>query len=77
MTLKKLNRKSENDFIDVKDIKPDFKFEVTSEIKPLLNHFKKLVVDFVTLNNDYVKVKINEEKVKAKKPKIADDKLEA
>lgn len=46
-------------------------------MKPLLVHFKKMVQEFVMLNNEYIKIKINEEKAKAKKPKVNDDKIEA
>jgi hypothetical protein len=28
-----MNRKSDNDFIDLKDLKPDFKFEVKDGVK--------------------------------------------
>lgn len=76
MQLKRLNRKSESDFLDLKDLKADLKFEVGADVKPVVNHFKKMVQDFVNLNNEYVKIKINEEKAKAKKPKMNDEKLE-
>ena len=35
-----------------------------------------MVDEFVNLNNEYIKAKINEEKAKAKKPKVNDEKLE-
>ena len=60
----------------MKDLKPDLKFELGSDVKPLINHFRKMVDEFVNLNNEYIKAKINEEKAKAKKPKVNDEKLE-
>ena len=46
------------------------------DLKTLVSHFKKIVDDFVAVNNDYVKTKINEEKAKAKKPRLNDDKFD-
>ena len=46
------------------------------DLKTLVVHFKKIVDDFVNVNNDYVKTKINEEKAKAKKPRLNDDKFD-
>ena len=77
VALKSKNRKSENDFLDLKDLKADLRFEVPDDVKPILTHFKKMVTEFVSLNNRYVDAKISEEKAKAKKPKLNDDKLEA
>ena len=70
-----MNRKSESDFLDLKDLKEDLKFDVNSDVKPVINHFRKMVTEFVNLNNEYITIKINEEKAKAKKPKMNDDKL--
>ena len=34
------------------------------DLKTLVSHFNKIVDDFVVVNNEYVKTKINEEKAK-------------
>ena len=63
-TLKKLNKRSTNDYLDLKDLKPGFLFKLPDDLKTLVSHFKKIVEEFVVVNNDYVKTKINEEKAK-------------
>ena len=75
-TLKKMNRRSQNDYLDLKDLKPNFNFKMPDDLKTLVQHFRKLVEDYIAVNNEYVKTKINEEKAKAKKPRLADDKFE-
>ena len=74
-TLKKMNRRSANDYLDLKDLKPNFNFTMPDDLKTMVSHFRKLVEDYIAVNNEYVKTKINEEKAKAKKPKMNDDKL--
>ena len=71
-----MNKRSANDFLDLKDLKPNFLFKMPDDLKTLVTHFRKLVEDYIAVNNEYVKTKINEEKAKAKKPKLADDKFE-
>ena len=75
-TLKKLNRRNAIDYLDLKDLKPNFLFKLPDDLKTLVSHFKKIVDDFVAVNNEYVKTKINEEKAKAKKPRLNDDKFD-
>jgi hydrogenase maturation factor len=76
ISLKTSNRKSQNDFIDLADLKPDFQLKLTQEVKTMMSHFKQVVQEYVLLHNDYVRMKINEEKAKAKKPKINEEKLD-
>ena len=66
-TLKKLNKRSQIDYLDLKDLKPNFTFKLPDDSKTLVSHFKKIVEEFVAVNNDYVKTKINEEKAKVSK----------
>ena len=42
----------------------------------MMSHFKQVVQEYVQLHNDYVRMKINEEKAKAKKPKVNEEKLD-
>ena len=76
MQLKICNRKSQNDYIDLADLKPDFSLKLTQEVKTMMTHFKKVVQEFVQLHNDYVRMKINEEKAKAKRPKVNEEALD-
>ena len=73
LQLKHSNRKSENDFIDLDQLKPDFALKLTDDIKMMVTHFKKYVHKYVNLHNSYCRMKIGEEKAKAKKPKNSDD----
>jgi len=43
----------------------------------MIGGFKVVVQDYVKVHNEYCRMKINEEKAKAKKPKINEEKLEA
>lgn len=43
----------------------------------MISGFKNVVQEYVKLHNDYCKMKINEEKAKAKRAKINEDKYEA
>ena len=73
LLLKQSNRKSENDFIDLDQLRPEFALKLTPEVKTMVAHFKKIVHQYVKLHNAYCRMKIGEEKAKAKKPKTADD----
>ena len=42
----------------------------------MLSNFKLTVQEYVKLHNDYCRMKINEEKAKAKKPKLNEEKLD-
>lgn len=42
----------------------------------MISHFKTVVQEYVKLHNDYVQAKINEEKAKAKRPKVNEEKLD-
>ena len=76
MDLKNQNRKSENDFIDLKDLRPDFQLKLGADAKTMISHFKTVVEEYVKLHNDYCSAKINEDKAKAKRPKITEEKLD-
>lgn len=76
MTLRNCNRKSETDLIDLKDLKSDFSLRLSEEQRSLISHFKKIVQEYVVVNNEYVHMKISEEKAKAKKPKVNEEKLD-
>ena len=41
-----------------------------------MENFKTTVQEYVKLHNDYCKMKISEEKAKAKKPKMNEEKLD-
>lgn len=70
MDLKNQNKKSENDFMSLDVLSPStVKYIVSLELKPLMNHFIKILKDYVTINNEYVNIKTMEEKVKTKKQK--------
>ena len=43
LQLKQSNKKSENDFIDLDQLRPDFTLKLTPEIKTMIAHFKKIV----------------------------------
>ena len=75
MTLRNCNRRSETDLVDLMQLKSDFVLRLSEEQRSLISHFKKIVHDYVQVNNDYVKMKINEEKAKAKKPKVNEEKM--
>ena len=47
LQLKHSNRKSENDFIDLDQLKPDFALKLTDDIKMMAGHFKKQVHTYV------------------------------
>ena len=78
MTLKQQNKRHENDFIELKDLKPDkFVFKAPNDLKELIKHFRNDLADWIKVNNEYVKCKIGEEKAKAKRPKMSDADFEA
>ena len=74
--MKNANRKSQNDFIALEDLKPDFNLKLSQEVKTGLSNFKGVVEEYVQLHNDYVRMKINEEKAKTKKPRMNEEKLD-
>ena len=76
LQLKNANRKSQNDFIDLADLKPDFNLKLSQEVKTGLSNYKGVVEEYVKLHNDYVRMKINEEKAKTKKPRMNEEKLD-
>ena len=76
LQLRQQNRKSQIDQVDLKQLKPDFTLKLNSDIKQAISKFKSMVADYVTLHNDYCRMKINEEKAKAKRPKVTEEKLE-
>ena len=39
----------------------------------MMTHFKKTVQEYVKMHNDYCKMKINEEKAKAKRPRVNEE----
>lgn len=47
-----------------------------SDLKELVPHYQKDLAEYVRVNNDYVKTKVNEERAKAKKPRVNNDELE-
>lgn len=75
LLLKQQNRKSENDISDLEHLKPDFTLRLSQEVKQMVGHFKKIVHQYVKIHNTYCRMKIGEEKAKAKKPKVDDQKL--
>lgn len=74
--LKTSNRKSENSPIELDQLRESFSLKLGSEVRNLINGFKIVVKEYVKLHNDYCRMKINEEKAKAKKPKVNEEKLE-
>ena len=76
IALKQSNRRSAHDMIDLSDIKPDFALVLAKEVKTMMQHFRTLVTEYVAVHNEYVKMKINEEKAKGKKPRLTDEERE-
>lgn len=76
-TLKQQNKNSENDYVELMSLRSEsFVFNMPSELKELVPHYQKDLAEYVRLNNDYVKTKVNEERAKAKKPRVNNDELE-
>lgn len=70
LDLKNLNKKSEKDFMTIDELNPStFKFEISKEVKPLIDHFVKTLKEYVQVNNEYNEIKCKEEKFKTKKQK--------
>lgn len=69
-SLKQQNRKSETVNVELDALKADFSLTLSQEVKSMITNFKRVVQDFVKLHNDYCRMKIGEEKAKAKKPKM-------
>ena len=42
----------------------------------MIQNFRNVVQEYTKLHNDYCKAKISEEKAKAKKPKLTEEKLD-
>lgn len=76
LQLRQQNKKSENDFIELAQLQPNFTLKLTSESKTMIINFKAVVQEYVKLHNDYCRMKINEEKAKAKRPKANEEKLD-
>lgn len=77
LQLKQSNKKSDNDYIDLAELQPNFKLKLTSECKTMLTNFRKVTVnEYVKVHNEYCRMKINEEKAKTKRPKVNDEKLD-
>ena len=54
-------------------LKPNFILKLTGDSKIMMTHFKKTVQEYVKMHNDYCKMKINEEKAKAKRPRVNEE----
>ena len=75
-SLKQCNRKSENQPIELESLKPDFHLKLTQDVRSMIQNFRNVVQEYIKLHNDYCKAKISEEKAKAKKPKLTEEKLD-
>ena len=76
-TLKQQNKKSENDYVELTSLRLEsFVFDMPSDLKELVPHYQKDLAEYVRVNNDYVKTKVNEERAKAKKPRVNNDELD-
>jgi len=71
--LKASNKKSDADYVDLNQLDADSaKVKLSTEAKEtLFPELKKLVSEYVTINNEYVLVKANEDKLKTKRQKDA------
>lgn len=76
MQLKQSNKKSESDYIDLAELQTNFVLKLTAECKTMMTNFRKVVQEYVKMHNDYCRMKINEEKAKAKRPKLNEEKLD-
>lgn len=70
--MKQQNKKSETDYINIEDLKPNFKFIVPEDIREAAAHYPKTLKEYVVVHNEYISTKILEEKAKAKRPKKGD-----
>jgi len=75
-SLKQCNRKSESMPIELDQLKVDFSLNLNQDVKSMISGFKVIVQEYVKLHNDYCRMKIGEEKAKAKKPKMNEEKLD-
>jgi hypothetical protein len=64
--IKQSNKKGEDDYIDLEKLDPlRTKFIVSEELKTIMNQqIMRFIQDYVQINNEYIQVKLQEEKVK-------------
>ena len=68
--MKSQNKKSDKDFFSLTEVDlKTFIYQVNDSVSGLLVNTKKCIEDYVLLHNEYIGVKLREEKAKTKKLK--------